>query len=338
MKYHSLNPAPAHPALAIYAKAVVVLTFVLILIGGHTTTSGAGMAFADWPLSHGSLNPEGWWQNFMMRLEHGHRLTAGLVATLVAILFFWVAWERATLPRKAFWISLSALLGVVAQAVLGGLRVVLDPQGTAPAAGGVATVFRILHGCCAQLELCLLVAVAAMLSTVWSRLNAQPASPGIGRFAWITACVIFVQLIVGATMRHLGAGLAIPTFPLTPAGGFMPKIHNVFIDLNFTHTRFGAALVTVFVVSLVVKVVRHGGGDALLLRPALLLLGLLAFQVVLGMFVIWNLRPPMLTTLHVVNGAAVLAATVLLAVRASHGREARLVESGVDPELREALA
>ena len=76
-----------------------------------------------------------------------------------------------------------------------------------------------------------------------------------------------------------------------------------------------------------------------LIRPALLLLGLLAFQVVLGMFVIWNLRPPMLTTLHVVNGAAVLAATVLLAVRASHGREALgRGESAVASEMKEALA
>jgi len=326
-------------SLALYAKLVVFLTFVLIFIGGHTTTSGAGMAFADWPLSHGSLNPEGWRQNFMMLLEHGHRLTAGLVATLVAILFFWVLWKRPTLHGKAFPLALWALVGVLAQAVLGGLRVVLDPQGMAPAAGGVATVFRVLHGCCAQAELCLLVALAALLSPVWQRLAPQPAWQGIGRFGWITAGVIYFQLIVGATMRHLGAGLAIPTFPLTPGGGFLPMAHNVFVDLNFTHTRFGAALVTAFIVILVVKTLSRAGGEPRLVRPALGLSLLLVSQVALGMFVIWKSHPPMLTTIHVVNGAAVLATTVLLAVRASHGAPSGVgAEPASQLEIAEALA
>jgi cytochrome c oxidase assembly protein subunit 15 len=312
--------SPADNALlALYAKLVVFLTFVLIFIGAHTTTSGAGMAFADWPLSHGSLNPEGWWQNFMMRLEHGHRLTAGLVATFVTIQFFWVLWKRRSLPGKAFPLALWALAGVLAQAVLGGLRVVLDPKGIAPTVSGIATVFRVLHGCCAQAELCLLVALAALVSPAWRRLAPLPAWQGIGRFGWITAAVIYFQLIIGATMRHLGAGLAIPTFPLTPGGSFMPQTHNRFVDLNFIHTRFGAALVTVCIVLLAVKTLTRAGGETRLSHPALGLCLLLVSQVVLGMLVIWNMRPPMLTTIHVVNGAAILATTVLLAVRASRG-------------------
>jgi len=339
VKPHSTQATQVDPALAIFAKVVVGLTFVLILLGGHTTTSGAGMAFPDWPLSDGSLNPQGWLHNVMMRLEHGHRLTAGLVAILVSVLYGWVLAKRKSLPARAHWIALGALLGVFAQAILGGLRVILDPQGIAPAAGGISTVFRVLHGCCAQAELCLIVTLAAMLSSFWQEMKPQPAWARISRFAWITVCVIFLQLIVGATMRHLGAGLAIPTFPFTPDGGIMPKVHNPYVDLNFTHTRFGAALVTVFVVALVVKVFRHSGGEPRLQRPALFLCGLLASQIVLGMFVIWKTRPLMLTTIHVVNGAAILATTVLLAVRASHGsRESVDHSPEADLHIREALA
>ena len=339
MKSIDIHSAAENASLALYAKLVVFLTFVLIFIGGHTTTSGAGMAFADWPLSHGSLNPKGWWQDFMMRLEHGHRLTAGLVATLVAIQCFWVLWKRSALPEKAFPLALWALVGVLAQAVLGGLRVVLDPQGIAPAASGIATAFRVLHGCCAQAELCILVALAALLSPVWRRLSPQPAWQGIGRLSWITATVIFFQLIVGATMRHLGAGLAIPTFPMTPTGGFMPKAHNLFVDLNFTHTRFGAALVAVFIVLLAVKTLSRAGGETRLSHPALGLCLLLVSQVMLGMFVIWNMRPPILTTIHVVNGAAILATTVLLAVRASHGAPSGFgAERAPDLQIAEAIA
>jgi cytochrome c oxidase assembly protein subunit 15 len=332
--------SPADNAsLALYAKLVVFLTFVLIFIGAHTTTSGAGMAFADWPLSHGSLNPEGWWQNFMMRLEHGHRLTAGLVATLVTLQFFWVLWKRRALPGKAFSLALWALVGVLAQAVLGGLRVVLDLKGIAPAASGVATVFRVLHGCCAQAELCILVTLAAVLSPVWRQLAPKPAWKGIGRFGWITAAVVYCQLIVGATMRHLGAGLAIPTFPLTPGGGFMPEAHNVFVDLNFTHTRFGAGLVTVFIIALVAKVLNRASGEKRLWHPAMGLCLLLVSQVMLGMLVIWKMRPPMLTTIHVVNGAAILATAVLLAVRASRGAPSQGgAESASHLQIAEAVA
>ena len=82
--------AEADVWLARFAKLVVALTFLLIFIGGHTTTAGAGMAFPDWPLSHGSVNPNGWWNDMMMRLEHGHRWTAGPTGLLIGALCAWV--------------------------------------------------------------------------------------------------------------------------------------------------------------------------------------------------------------------------------------------------------
>ena len=313
------NPPAAPRGLALFAKLVVLLTFALIFVGGHTTTSGAGMAFPDWPLSNGSLNPDGWWTNLMMRLEHGHRLTAGLVASCVLALFIWSWLERRRVPRGTVALALAALIGVLGQAVLGGLRVILDPQGIAATTSNTATIFRVLHGCAAQIELCLLVALAAIVSPVRMRLAANPALRGVVRLGWITAGCVFLQLIVGATMRHLGAGLAIPTFPhAMPDGGWLPKVHNVFVDLNFTHTRFGALVVTVLVVVFAVRALRNAGGDRLIAGPALLLFVLLVAQLILGVFVIWQLRPPMLATLHVVNGAALLATTVLLNLRAGH--------------------
>jgi cytochrome c oxidase assembly protein subunit 15 len=321
---------PSNLWLSRYAKLVVCAAFALIFTGGHTTTSGAGMAFADWPLSNGSLNPTGWTHNFMMLLEHGHRLTAGLVSTLVTGLFIWVLIRRDTLPRPAFGLSLWALIGVLVQALLGGLRVLLNSDGLA-----VATTFRVLHGCTAQIELCLLVSLAAILSPAWRSFESQASFRKVARLGWLTVGFVFVQLIVGATMRHLGVGLVIPTFPLTPDGTFLPKVHNAFIDLNFTHTRVLAFLVAVHVLLLVRRAV--GSGEGRLSRPALLLLLLLAVQITLGMLVIWHGRPAVLTTFHVVNGAALLATTVLIAVRAGHGALAGTShETGPAISLREA--
>lgn len=326
-----LQQPSANVWLARYAKLVVLAAFWLIFTGGHTTTAGAGMAFPDWPLSNGSLNPQGWLTDFFMLLEHGHRLTAGLVLTLVTVQFIWVARVRRTLPKAAFALALCALIGVLAQAVLGGLRVVLDPQGIAASSAQIATTFRVLHGCFAQVELCLVVALAAQLSPAWLRIKATPAFPSVSRLAWATAGLVFVQLIVGATMRHLGAGLAIPTFPLTPNGTFLPKVHSSLVDLNFTHTRLGALVVTVFALVLAVRAWRQS--EALLVRPAVLLLLLLGAQVTLGVLVIWNLRPPLLTTLHVVNGAALLATVILIAVRAGRTPVASISARRPAPQL-----
>jgi len=319
---NSADPQTTTPNawLARFAKLVVCVTFVLVFIGGYTTTSGAGMAFADWPLSNGSLNPAGWWENFMMRLEHGHRLTAGLVMILVLIQLFWVLSRRRQLPRVAVPLAVWAFVGVLSQALLGGLRVILDPKGIEATTTTIATTFRILHGCFAQIEVCLVVSLAAVLSPVWSQIVVTPAFRKVAPLGWLTAGFVFVQLMVGATMRHLGAGLAIPTFPLAPGGGFMPKIHNAYVDLNFTHTRFLALLVAIHVILLARRA--FVSGEARLARPAGLLLVLLVAQVLLGMFVIWHLRPPVLTTLHVVNGAALFATTVFIAVRASHAPNA----------------
>ena len=367
------EPATIHPApsatLARFAKFVVFMLFVLIMLGGHTTTSGAGMAFPDWPLSHGSVNPDGWWANFMQRLEHGHRLTAETVGLLIGVLCAWVwrskwsipaaigvsvalafaakfsgadrqvvahtgLWGSAVTfalmilwqadrgdharPAAVRWLAFAAFLGVLTQAILGGLRVTLESGGNPSA----ATAFRVIHGCFAHIELSLVVALAAMLSPVWPRITASVAARSIAVPGWITAGVIFLQLIAGATMRHLGAGLAIQTWPqASPSGGWLPPVHNAFVDLNFTHTRVGAVLVTLLVLALALRAIGNAEGAVRLIRPAALLVPLLAAQVALGIFVIWKMRPPILTTLHVVNGAALLAATVLLAMRASRGQD-----------------
>ena len=79
-------------------------------------------------------------------------------------------------------------------------------------------------------------------------------------------------------------------------------------------------MATLSIVWLSSRTLRLGGTEDRLVRPAMLLMALVAVQLILGMLVIWHLRPPLLTTLHVVNGAAVLDTAVLLAVRACRGR------------------
>jgi cytochrome c oxidase assembly protein subunit 15 len=360
----STSIPPVDLWLSRFAKLVVVVAFWLIFVGGHTTTTGAGMAFPDWPLSHGSINPHGWWEDLLMRLEHGHRLTAGVFGLLVGALCAWIwrsKWsvpvslvgavviatlartaglskpmvglvgivastvifaimlvrdskrDATALPASVRWLAFYSFLGVVAQAILGGLRVVLDPGGIAATNSTIATTFRVLHGCFAQLELGLVVALTAMLSAQW--VARRPSGKPL-RLAWIVVGLLFLQLIVGASMRHMGAGLAIPTFPhASPSGSWLPAVHNTFVDLNFTHTRVGPSILAILVFILAVRAFRRHGEDSFIARPAMGLLLLTLAQIAMGVAVIWQSRPPLLTTFHVVNGAAILASAVLLAVR-----------------------
>ena len=100
-------------ALYRYSQLTVLAAFALILIGSLVTTNGAGMAFADWPLSAGSLNPEGWWSHLFQRLEHGHRLFAELTGLLIGILCAWVWGNRWAIPVA---IAGSGALSVAASA------------------------------------------------------------------------------------------------------------------------------------------------------------------------------------------------------------------------------
>src|SRR5271157_1565398 len=120
-----LSRIAAHrPALAAFSAAAAAWVFVLVTLGAFTTSIGAGMAFPDWPLSNGSLNPSGWLSDLSMFAEHSHRLSAGMMTALTIILAVWL-WRtesRAWLRRLSYF----AVGLVVAQAVVGGLRVLFD--------------------------------------------------------------------------------------------------------------------------------------------------------------------------------------------------------------------
>ena len=301
-----------------YAKFVVLATLALIFLGGMVTSLGAGLSVPDWPTSFGYnmfllplsrwLGPRFW--ELPAFWEHSHRLVASTIGLLTIILTVWI-WrveQRAWVRRVAG----GALLLVIAQGVMGGLRVT-----------HLSITLAMIHGCTAQAFLCVLTLLALALSPTWQ----QPAAGEIvararswRRWAWVLAGAIFLQLILGAVMRHLGAGLAIPTFPLTPEGSLMPKVHNAMVDINFTH-RFWALVVTALTVIVVIKVVSAARTDgcieARLLRPAIWLAGLVAMQIILGASVIWMQRSPLPTSFHVLNGAAVLMMGFILAVRGS---------------------
>lgn len=307
---HHLRHDHHHPALARFAAIGSAWVFVLVALGAFTTSIGAGMVFADWPLSNGSVNPHGWLDDVAMFAEHSHRLSGTTMGLITIALAVWLTCveSRAWLRAFGWW----ALAIVIFQGLLGGFRVKLDAIEVPGYAMSLGQMLRIPHGILAQVFVCLLFAIAISLSKAWIESPIRQFAPRTRRLALAATAVLFVQLVVAAVMRHNHAGLAIPTFPLTPEGGLFPTEWNFGVTIHFTHRALAAAL-GVLVVWFAVALIRDPAAGRGTRVGARLLIVLLVAQISLGAAAIWTVRNAYFTTAHVLVGACLLAVAFSLA-------------------------
>jgi cytochrome c oxidase assembly protein subunit 15 len=301
--------ATHQPALAIFAALGSVWVFVLVTLGAFTTSIGAGMAFPDWPLSNGSINPEGWLRDISMFAEHSHRLTGAIMGFITIGLAGWL-WRRearAWVRRLGWW----ALGIVIVQGIIGGKRVTLDALEMPGFQMTLGQMLRIPHGILAQVYVCLLIAIAVALTRSWIE-RPVPVGAWVRKLGVICTALVLVQLVIGATMRHNAAGLAIYTFPYsTPEGHWLPDQWNFRVSIHFAHRAM--AVVLAIALPVFVWAVRRERAASLALRTgALALLTLLVLQILLGAMVIFTRRSAEMTTAHVVAGALTLAVTFWL--------------------------
>jgi cytochrome c oxidase assembly protein subunit 15 len=298
-----------HPAIAALAAAACAWSFVTVALGAFTTTIGAGMAFPDWPLSNGSLNPHGWLTNTAMFAEHSHRLSVGLLSLLILTVAIGLSrGESRGWLRRLGWFAFGLVL---AQAALGGLRVLLDPDQVKPIATSVGELFAMLHAVVAQLMVCTLFAIATACSRAWIG-RAVPVQPGLRRLGVACCILLFAQLGIAAVMRHSNAGLAIPSFPWSgPGHALLPPAWDFRIGIHFAH-RAMALVLTVALVWLAAKVWSDSGATLGMRSGASVMVSLLALQILLGATIIRTYRDPGITTAHVIVGALTLASTFWL--------------------------
>ncbi|MGI8423956.1 MAG: COX15/CtaA family protein [Chloroflexota bacterium] len=288
-----------------FAKCVVASTVVLIAAGGMVTSTGSGLAVPDWPNTYG-------WFMFSFPVdkmvggilyEHGHRLIASTVGFLTVILAVWI-WRvdpRAWMKK----LGAVALAAVILQGLLGGLTVLL----LLPAPVSIS------HAGLAQLFFCSTIAIALFTSPGWHSSDVISDDRVLRTRAATTTCLIYLQIVLGATMRHGKAGLAIPDFPLA-FGSLIPPYWNAAIAIHFAH-RVGAVVVLAAVLVTTTRVWTRHRSNPGLRRPALLLSALVLVQGTLGAFVVWSGLQSLVNTAHVVNGALVLGTSLVLALRSA---------------------
>jgi cytochrome c oxidase assembly protein subunit 15 len=298
--------------LHLYARLVAVATLVLIVAGAMVTSTGSGLAVPDWPTSYG-------YNMFTFPLssmvggifyEHGHRLIASTVGFLTIILAVWLR-LRAGTPRWLRRLGVIALGAVILQGVLGGITVLFFLP--APVSIG--------HAGLAQIFFCLTVSIALFTSHGWIAGYSRPGlgtdtvdDPRLRRLTLATTALIYLQILLGATMRHTGAGLAIPDFPLA-FGRLIPADWTAAIAVHYAH-RVGALVAAAMVLVTASHIFRHHAGNRALRGPAILLVALVAVQITLGAYVVWTGKAVPINSAHVATGALVLATSVVLALRA----------------------
>jgi cytochrome c oxidase assembly protein subunit 15 len=311
--------------LHLYAKLVSAATVVLIVAGGLVTSTGSGLAVPDWPTSYG-------WNMFTFPMkhmvggifyEHGHRLIASAVGFLTIILAVWI-WRAE--PRRWMRVLGFAALGAVClQGLLGGITVLYF----------LPTPVSTAHAGLAQIFFCLTIAIAVFTSRGWTAPTYQPVDDrALRQIATATTACIYLQILVGATMRHSDAGLAIQDFPLV-FGGILPPEWTSQIAIHFAH-RVGALIVSVAIAATVGHVWYRHGRRAELRGPALALACFLLVQVTLGAFVIWSQKDVAINTAHVAVGALTLASSLVLTLRTHQVRFG--LPASAAPRPRAALA
>ncbi len=211
-------------ALHSFAVLTACATFGLLIIGALVTSNDAGLSVPDWPLSYGSVTPP---MVGGIVYEHTHRMVASGIGLLTIVLAIWL-WRRETRRwvRRLGWLALGA---VVLQGLLGGLTVLLS----------LPPIVSIFHASLGQLFFCLTVAIAVATAPTW-REETAPLRQYL--LPLVTTIALYVQLILGATLRHAGtingdkaAEFVFPAFVAHLAGAFFVTVLVICLGLHLAN-------------------------------------------------------------------------------------------------------
>jgi protoheme IX farnesyltransferase len=293
-----LHPRVVHR----FAVATAVATYLLILIGGLVHGTGSSLACPDWPTCYGTLMPK---MEGGVLVEHSHRLAAGTVVILTLALagMLTAARDPALRPLRPFgWLAVGL---VFAQALLGGITVLLrlpTPISTAHTGTSLLFFLTVLY-------------IAVRSRPVPAVAPASPP-PAVARMALVAAVAIYFQMLLGGLVRHSGAALACTDVPLC-RGSIWPDAHPTVL-IQALHRLTGVSVALLVVVSSTVTLLRAGA------RPGLRALALAApllvcAQIALGIRAVTSFLDLATVEAHLAVATALLATQVLIVLRADAG-------------------
>ncbi len=288
-------------------------TSVLIALGGFVHNTGSSLACPDWPLCFGQVMPK---MEGAVAIEHSHRLLGAAVG-FFAVLGAFFSWNFRALRPDLFRASLWALGLVIFQGVLGGATVLL----------GLSPLLSTAHLGTSQVFLGLLLWIFLRSR---SQTGVIPAIDGrLVRPLAIAAAALYLQMLLGASIRHGGAGsicglgwdsslLCIDQGTASESAVLWPA--SLPARFHMLH-RFGAIAASGVILWALLKVWRREGGRPLRALAGLAL-GLLLAQVTVGVFTVATYIGVTSTTLHLVLAAALWATLLAMNFRARESQTA----------------
>lgn len=312
-----------HLWLRWFSKLVFLSTLGLIFAGALVKSHEVGLSVPDWPTTYGKHMLTFPFSDMVGGIfyEHLHRLVATIIGMMTIILALGLGFSNRPAWLKK--LGYSALGIIILQGMLGGITVLyfLPPA------------ISIFHGMLAQGFLVLTLVIGYSLSKEREhRISENPHGiESLMRPAYFLGIAVVIQLFLGALMRHTGSGLAIPDFP-TIGGGWLPVFDAAFMDrinefmfengfdmvslgqvwIHYGH-RLGAVSVFLFTALFLFKM--YKSNETQLLSTGMMLVFVVLVQITLGASVIWTVRNPLITSLHVVTGAGYLALVTLTILR-----------------------
>ncbi len=274
------------------ARATAAATFVLLVIGGMVHATGSSLACPDWPLCYGQFFPA---MEGGVLYEHGHRLVALAVSLLTVALAVTVWRRRRDAAARAGALVAAGL--VLFQASLGALTVVWKLP-LVVSSGHLATSMAFFS---------VLVWLAWRLAPTGPDAEAPPAPGPVRALAGAAALGVYLQIVLGALVRHTGSGLACGTSVVLCEGAAWPAAGPA--QLVSFHRYMGVA-VALLVVAATLAAIRSGPSRAR--RAALAAPAIALVQVLLGAWTVWSMISVPVVSLHLAGGALLLADSLLL--------------------------
>lgn len=329
-----LQPPTARPlALVRWLHAVAALIVVMVVVGGITRLTESGLSITEWKPITGTIPPlteAQWAAEFAkyQRIPEYQQLNQGMTLAQFKSIFFWEYLHRLlgrviglafALPLLWFAIRRAIPSGygvrLVVLLVLGGLQGVI---GWWMVTSGLAERTDVSH---VRLAVHLNLALIILGAIVWTAedlrgLAARRAVParltGLGALA---LAVLFVQLVYGALMAGLNAGLAANDWPLMNGRVFPGEVlaQRSLLDaavndpflVHWIHRWW--AFVAFAALVLLARAAKRSGDR----RAAVLIHATVGTQILLGIATVMTGVPIWIAALHQLVGALVLIAAVV---------------------------
>ena len=305
------------------SKILVFSILVLIFAGALVKSHEVGLSVPDWPTTFGYQMFKFPFSDMVGGIfyEHGHRMIATVVGFMTLILSIIVYLSDNDLWLKK--LTFSALGLVIIQGLFGGLTVLLY----------LPAYISVIHAILAQTFFVLIIFISFSLSKKdKQKLDNLSDVPDLKTPAYLVAISIYIQLIIGAIMRHTESGLAIPDFPLS-GGYIIPPFNQSMIEtiqsmhfdaglqfvelyqiiIHYFH-RLGAFIVTISIGYLSFRLLQLQLKFSIVHKLMLSIILFLLIQIFLGAMTIWTVKNPLITSFHVLNGAIILGISSLIVI------------------------